>query len=223
MGRRVWVIRGGEENSLADDFVAGGYVAVGYPDIPDGRSVDRYDVTERLRLKGWTVPEARAEMFALFVHQVRAGDLVVLPDTSRRDVVLGRVDGDYEFLAHLSPDDHRHRRPVSWFGRHEVNLLPEACRDLSRQRQVLTERSSPVLLAHLESVERGELGRDAQETERPRAPRAPSAPRALRVRAAAPPRTPKATPPEGRRCSECFLVKAPDLFPDGGDVCVDCC
>jgi hypothetical protein len=220
----VWVVRAGEDGHLVDEFVDGGYIALEYPDVPDGRGVDRYDVTERLRMKGWTSPEVRAELFAQFVHQMRPGHLVVLPDTARRDVVIGRVEGDYEFVGHLSADDHRHRREVVWLGRHGVDALPEAVRDLTRQRAVLAERSA--LLAHAEAVERGELGRDATDTERPVTPRAPRAPRAPSVRAPRAPKVvkpPKAEPPAGKRCSECFLLKPPALFPDGGDVCADCC
>jgi hypothetical protein len=217
----VWVVRAGEDGNLVDAFVDGGYVALEYPDVPDGRAVDAYDITERLRGKGWTSPETRAELFALFVHQMRPSHLVVLPDTARRDVVIGRVDGDYEFLAHLDPDDHRHRRQVTWLARHGVDDLPESVRDLTRQRSVLVERSA--LLAHVEAVERGELGRDAHDTARPtvaRTPRTPSAPRAPRAPKVVKPV--KAAPPAGRRCGECFLVKPPALFPDGGEVCADC-
>lgn len=218
--RRVWVIRGGEENHLVDDFVAGGVIGVGYPDVPDGTTVDRYDVTERLRAKGWTNPEARAELLQLFVHQVRPGHLVVMPDTARREVVIGRIEGDYEFRYDLSPDEHRHRRPVTWLGRHAAGLLPESCRDLTRQRTALAERSTPALIAHAEGVERGEIGRDPLETT---APSTPAAPRAARTRATSPTPKPKQpAPPQGAVCDGCFLRKSADLFPDGGTLCVDC-
>lgn len=215
--RRAWVIRGGEDNRLVDEFVGGGYVAVGYADIPDGRGVDRYEVAERLRAKGWTVPEARAEMFAQFVHQVGSGHVVVLPDTPRREVVIGVVDGDYEFHPDVDPDAYRHRRPVRWLARHAVDLLPSALRDITRQRQTLTERSTPALVEHAEAVERGELGRDPLDLAPVPAPRAtrPSSPRTPK-----PP--PKAEPPPGKRCDECFLVKPPSLFPVDGSTCVDC-
>ena len=213
----MWVIRGGDEADLVDAFVDGGYIAVEYPDITDGRTVDTYDVTERLRARGWTVPEARAEMFEQFVHRIGIGDLVVLPDTSRREVVVGRVDGAYTFHGSLDPDSHRHRRAVTWVGRHAVGLLPESARDVTRQRTALTERSSAALLAHVEAVERGEVGRDPRQLVAPTPARTTRQPRAARATAA-----PKAAPPSGKSCSSCFLVKALDLFPAGGDVCVDC-
>jgi hypothetical protein len=215
----VWVIRGGEDNALVDDFVAGGYIAVEYPDVPDGRYVDTYDVTERLRERGWTVPEARAEMFEQFVHRIGVGDLVVLPDPSRREVVIGRVDGSYTFHGSMSPDDHRHRRETTWVGRHPVSQLPDASRDLNRQRSTLTERSSAVLLAHIEAVERGEVGRDAHALVAPAAVRTPSSSTPRTTRAAAPA---KPAPPVGKSCTGCFQQKRLDLFPDGGDLCVDC-
>ncbi|HEX4904204.1 MAG TPA: hypothetical protein VFU93_02050 [Acidimicrobiales bacterium] len=218
--RRVWVIRGGEEHDLVDAFVDGGYIAVEYPDVTDGRTLDTYDVTERLRARGWTVPEARAEMFEQFVHRIGIGDLVVLPDTARREVVIGRVDGAYAFHGFLDPDSHRHRREVTWLGRHAVGLLPESSRDITRQRTALTERSSAALLAHAEAVERGEVGRNPSQVVAPapvRAARDPRSPRAATTKAPS-----KPAAPSGKACPSCFLVKALDLFPAGSDVCVDC-
>jgi hypothetical protein len=221
--RRVWVIRGGEETNLVDEFVAAGAIGLHFPDVPDGRSVDRYDVTERLRARGWTNPETRAEVFQQFVHQVVPGHAVLMPDPARRDVVVGLIDGDYEFRYDLDPDDHRHRRPVRWLARHGVDQLPDAHRDLSRQRTTLTERSSPALLAHIDAVERGEIGRDPTHTApAPRTPRAPRAAGAPRARS-----TPKATKPAAptmvtKTCTECFLAKPTELFPGGGAFCVDC-
>lgn len=218
--RRVWVIRGGDENGLVDAFVEGGYVAVEYPDVTDGRTVDTYDVTERLRSRGWTVPEARAEMFEQFVHRIGIGDLVVLPDPSRREVVIGRVESAYTFHAFLDPESHRHRREVTWVGRHAVSALPDASRDITRQRTTLTERSSAALLAHAEAVERGEVGRDPRQLVAPTPPRAVRQPRAPRAATAA--KSGKATPPSNRTCPGCYLQKAVGQFRDGSDLCVDC-
>lgn len=219
--RRVWVIRGGDDNGLVDAFVAGGYIAVEYPDITDGRTVDTYDVTERLRERGWTVPEARAEMFEQFVHRIGIGDLVVLPDAPRREVVIGRVEGDYAFHGFIEADQHRHRRETAWVGRHAVSVLPDAARDISRQRSTLTERTSAALLAHAEAVERGEVGRAADQLVPPapvRAARAAATPRAPRASAAA-----KAVaPPTTRTCPGCYLQKSLAQFNAGSDLCVDC-
>lgn len=217
MRRRVWIIRAGEDGSRVDELVADAVVALEYPDVGDGRSLDLYDITERLKSRGWTSPETRAELFSHFVNQVRVGDFVVMPDPPRRDVVIGRIDGDYQYAFQL--DDLCHRRGVTWLARHGTDQLPDAHRDLTRQRAVLAERSMPALVEHLERVERGELGRDPRHTESPRSPRAP---RASSPRAAAAPRPKKAVPPAGRRCNECFLVKAPEQFDGDADVCVDC-
>ena len=215
-------MRGGEENDLIDAFVEGGYIAVEYPDITDGRTVDTYDVTERLRARGWTVPEARAEMFEQFVHRIALGDLVVLPDTSRREVVVGRVDGAYAFHGFLDAESHRHRREVTWLGRHAVGLLPESSRDITRQRTLLTERSSAALLAHVESVERGEVGRDPHQLVAPAPTRTPRQPRAPRTSTAKATKAAKPTPPSDRTCPGCYLQKAVGQFRDGSDLCIDC-
>jgi len=225
--RRAWVVRGGEDNELVDRFVELGVIAIGYPDVPDGRRVDRYDITERLRERGWTSPEVRAELFVQFVHQVGSGHFVVMPDSRHGDVVIGRVAGDYEHGVALDDEDgYRHRRRVEWLGRHGRAALPSANRDLLRQRSPLVENTSPSLLAHLEAVERGEVPvREPWDVSAPPpAPRAPRAPRAsssgVRVTKAATPAPPPA--PTTRTCTSCFLTKSLDLFPGGGDTCVDC-
>jgi hypothetical protein len=218
----VWVIRGGEEANLVDEFVAAGEIGLHFPDVPDGRSVDRYDVTERLRARGWTNPETRAEVFQQFVHQVVAGHAVLMPDPARRDVVVGLVDGDYEFRYDLDPEDHRHRRPVRWLARHATDLLPAAHRDLSRQRTTLTERSSPALLAHVEAVERGEIGRDPRNTAPAPKPRATSTGTRSSTTSSRSKAAPAPAPTSTKTCTECFLTKSLDLFPGGGDLCRDC-
>lgn len=224
MRRRVWIVRAGDEGQLVDLFVDAGVIGLEYPDVPDGRRVDQYDVIERLKARGWTSPERRAEMFILFVHQVRPGHLVVLPDTARGDVVVGRVEGEYTYDSSIDLDECIHRRAVTWLGRHDRSELPPSARDLYRQRAVLTERTSPGLLEHLEKVEHGEVGRAPHELDAPRAPRAPRPPAAPRA-----PRAPKAPPKlkvpaatTTRACTSCFLAKSPDLFLGGGDTCVDC-
>ena len=219
--RRVWVLRAGEENDLVDAFVDGGYIAVEYPDITDGRTVDTYDVTERLRARGWTVPEARSEMFEQFVHRIGIGDLVVLPDTPRREVIVGRVDSAYTFHGFIDPEQHRHRREVTWLGRHASGLLPESSRDITRQRTTLTERSSAALLAHAEAVERGEVGRDPHQVVAPAPARTASTPRVPRAMSSASAAA-KPTPPTDRTCPGCYLQKSPAQFSDGSDLCVDC-
>ncbi|HYD10205.1 MAG TPA: hypothetical protein VEA78_08885, partial [Acidimicrobiales bacterium] len=188
MRRRVWIIRGGEENQLVDRFVDDGVIGLEYPDIPDGRRVDQYDVTERLKARGWTSPEKRAELFTLFVHQVRPSHLVVMPDPARGDVLVGRVEGEYEYDSRVDVDDGAHRRRVTWLARHDRRDLPAGARDVLRQRTVIVEHASADLLDHLEAVERGEVGRAPDDLHAPKPAAAPRTPRA--PKAPAPPKAP---------------------------------
>ena len=45
---RVWVIRGGDHNRLVDDFVDRGEIGLVYPQVPNVRSVDRWEIDRRL-------------------------------------------------------------------------------------------------------------------------------------------------------------------------------
>lgn len=48
-----------------------------------------------------------------FMHQIKKGDLVALPLKSRAVIVLGRVEGPYEYRTDLG-DNFHHVRPVKW-------------------------------------------------------------------------------------------------------------
>ena len=158
---RVWCIRGGEGNRLVDAFVDGGYTAVGYYLIPDGRTVTESEVAAVLRSEKRTVPERRAAMFEDFVRHVAPGDVVVMPDTPRGEVVVGRVDGPYEYRGDLPAEQYRHRRKMRWVGRHRIDDLPTAWAHLYKQRPTLQVCDAPELVTHASRVEAGELGRPA--------------------------------------------------------------
>ncbi|MFN8017411.1 MAG: hypothetical protein U0P45_04735 [Acidimicrobiales bacterium] len=222
---RVWVIRGGEQNRLVDDFVASGSVGLAYPEVPNVRTVDRWDIERRLEDTGTPNVDLHADILLAFVHEVVSGDAVVLPDPGRGEVVVGVFDGPYEHRPEVDEERGQHRRRVAWLGRHATKDLPEALQDVGRQRPALKRRDSAAFAEHLEQVRSGALGRPADQFERPRAPRAPgsaprrtSAPRA--ARASAPARPAKAEPAV-RTCPSCFQQKPVALFDEDG-ICRDC-
>lgn len=155
---RVWCIRGGEGNRLVDAFVDGGYTAGGYDLIPDGRTVTESEVAAVLRSEKGTVPERRAAMFEDFVRHV-----VVMPDTPRGEVVVGRVDRPYEYRGDLPAEQYRHRRKVRWVGRHRIDYLPTAWAHLYKQRPTLQSYDAPELVTQAARVVAGEFGRPASD------------------------------------------------------------
>ena len=208
-GARVWVIRDGEDNRLVDEFVDNGVTGVGYPTVPDGRTVAHAEVAALLRADNRTVPERRAAMFEDFVRGLALGDVVVMPDTPRGEVVIGRVTGFYEYRADIPLDRYRHRRSVRWLGRHRIDDLPQAWRHLYKQRATLQEYAAPELIRHADRVEAGDLGRPVGDRRTGRSSRraAPQARTAAQLE---------------RRCpGPCQTMRPVAQFRDQ-DLCPDC-
>ena len=182
---RAWIIRAGEGGAHVDEFVDQGVVALGYDAIDDLRRMDRWDIERALERVGISPPDAHATILISFLHEVLSGDLVVMPDSSRGEVVVGVVDGPYDFVPGRDEDDHPHRRKVEWLARHPRTDLPTVLADVQRQRVALRRVDSPSIDDHLARVRAGEVGRPADQRTAPRPPRTP--PRARREASATPP------------------------------------
>ena len=214
----VWVIRGGERNRLVQTFLDAGTIGVGYPSIPDGRTVDRSKALKLLQSDpDAAAPEAQAAMFLSFVRRIEVGDVVLMPDPAAGGFPCGVVTGDYEYHDEIDPDRYRHRRPVDWRRRLPYGALPERLAHLPNQRQTLNDVPDGRLRDLALQCCRMELGEDplvrprGATTAGSRGPRAPRAPR----------RPPQATMAE-RRCTSCLVSKPAELFDAGSDWCRDC-
>jgi restriction system protein len=62
--------------------------------------------------KAGAVPVQAGQLFR-FVHEMRPGDLVVLPAKRDRRIYIGRVDGPYEYVAG-TPGGYVNQRKVTW-------------------------------------------------------------------------------------------------------------
>jgi hypothetical protein len=219
---RAWVIRGGEGGGSVDEFVDAGIIALGYDGVGDLRSLDRWTIERRLEDAGMSTIDAHADVLISFLHEVFSGDVVVMPDPSRGEVVVGVVDGPYDHATHLGPDQHRHRRRVEWIARHGRADLPPVLADVGRQRVPLRRVDSPSIDEHLARLRAGELGRPADQRTAPRvarAPRASAGPRAPRASRAAAPKKPELAT---RRCEACFQSKPVSQFDGDETLCRDC-
>lgn len=206
---RVWVIRGGEKNRLVDDFVDNGVIGVGYFAVPDGSTLTPSEVYELLMAEGTSgIPVRHASMFVHFVRTMTEGDVVLMPDTPRGDVVVGEIAGPYAYHDHLPVERYRHRRPVRWLGRVGVDELPRGREVLHKQRSTLLEISfADDILALAQRVRSGALGRPPERRSRRRG--AYVRPGVVGGRAE-------------RVCPGCGLLKPVSQFGDGGERCVDC-
>ncbi|HRW36447.1 MAG: hypothetical protein KDB04_13390 [Acidimicrobiales bacterium] len=227
---RAWIIRAGEGGAHVDEFVDQGIVALGYDAVDDLRRMDRWDIERALERVGISPPDAHATILISFLHEVLSGDLVVMPDSSRGEVVVGVVDGPYDFVPGRDEDDHPHRRKVEWLARHPRTDLPTVLADVQRQRVALRRVDSPSIDDHLARVRAGEVGRPADQRTAPRPPRTPratssSAPRAPRSSSGSSSRarvTPRKAEVATRRCEACFQTKPVTQFDGDDPLCRDC-
>lgn len=115
---RAWLVRAGRygENELL--ALDAGIVVVGWSQLRDlAEASSREELAELLRE---TYPTARpatlrnhlAQLWA-FRDTMAVGDLVALPLKTAGSVAIGRITGDYTYLADLPPTA-RHLRTVNW-------------------------------------------------------------------------------------------------------------
>ena len=215
----VWVIRGGDRHRMVQAFLDEGVVGVPFPELPDGRTLDRAAALRLLEPdREAPPPEAEAAMFLSFVRRVQVGDVVLMPDPAAGGFPCGVVAGDYEFHDELAPDRCRHRRPVEWRRRLPYDALPERLVHLPNQRHPIHDVPDGRLRDLALRCCNLELGDDPLDRPRGAVPVSRSgAPR----RSRAPRRPPKAKIEE-RRCANCLVSKPAELFEDGGDWCRDC-
>ena len=215
----VWGIRGGEDNRLVDRFLDGGYTAVGFYELGDGRRMERHLVLRTLERA--EVPDApgAAARFHTFVQAISIGDPVLMPDAGRKEIVVGIVEGDYEFHESIPPAEYRHRRAVRWIGRHDRDELPAAWVDLYKQRPAIKRYEARALTEHVAAVEAGEVGRPA--TQRSLGRVRSSSGGTTTTRAPRAPRAPKPPPRQLRTCPSCGFNLNLTVF-EGQDLCRDC-
>jgi predicted Mrr-cat superfamily restriction endonuclease len=137
----VWLVRAGEESRHAARFAASSVIAVGWRNIDglrDLRGLSEADVLRLLRVAPTlSSPEADAGELLAFRDDIGVGDVVVTPDATQRDVLVGEVTGDYEYLDPSPAGDYRHVRTVNWFGRWDRDLLPDHLRRETNYRRTL--------------------------------------------------------------------------------------
>lgn len=111
----IWGLHN-DEPSL--DLLNGGFVSIGWDDIPDLRSIgpDKDALKNRLMAE---LPSAKpgaipvwAGVLMRFAFKIEIGDYIVYPHKADSTLNIARVAGDYYYEA--DAPTHRHRRPVEW-------------------------------------------------------------------------------------------------------------
>lgn len=208
--RVLWLVRSGEGGEVVDECVANNVAAVGYPTVGDVRERTPAQVLEELmRATNRTDFETLAQRLLDFAERMSDGEHIVTSDGARRQLVVGRVDGPYEWRENSPIPGMRHLRPVEWLGRIDWDDLDEdAVTTLVKYPRTILEITDPVLVELGDHAEAGDLLPVTPPT---------------RVRRARSTRTPavRATRSDERLCQECFLWRNLSQFDGDSKICRD--
>lgn len=117
----IWLIRAGSHGEYEQKFIQEQRVYVTWDALDVDLAalsqrgelteamVDRYPDTKPKAIQNWV-----SQVWP-FAHEIKCGDLVVLPMKSQATIYIGEVTGDYRFEP-AGPDPFFHWRPVKWIG-----------------------------------------------------------------------------------------------------------
>lgn len=115
----IWLIRAGSHGEFEQKFIQENRVYVTW----DGLDVNLAKLTERPQLVAAMTqrnPDAKPKAILNwvsqvwpFAHEMKKGDLVVLPLKSQPAIQIGEITGDYHFES-AGPDPYFHWRTVKW-------------------------------------------------------------------------------------------------------------
>lgn len=109
---------GVHNDTLTTELVAGGFVSIGWDDLPDLRTIASgreglkialsaaYPNKKPRAIAGW------AGILSRFRDEMQVGEVVVAPYKPDSTINIGVITGDYTFDPAAAT--HRHRRPVTW-------------------------------------------------------------------------------------------------------------
>jgi predicted Mrr-cat superfamily restriction endonuclease len=209
--RVIWLVRSGEGGEVVDACVDNGFAAVGYPTVGDVRERDAAQVLQELRrATNRTDFETLAERLLDFATRMNDGDFVVTSDGSRRQLVVGRVSGPYEWRDRSPIPGMRHLRPVEWLGRIDWDDLDEdAVKAFVKYPRTVLQLTEPKMVALGDRAAAGDLlpVTPTSEVRRSRSTRALEG---------------RSSQSDQRLCPSCFLRKHPSQFNGDAEVCVEC-
>lgn len=153
--RRIWKMSLGntlgEDASIYQECLAGGYVLLGYGGAIDFTGCSsRQHVQERYAQAG-IKPENPATDYGItsvtaFVSRMQVGDLIVVSDGNFKFRAIGEVSGDYQFKPHADfPGDYSQMRAVKWLRQYQPSLPHTELLNAQFSQMTLYELRSPAL------------------------------------------------------------------------------
>jgi restriction system protein len=121
--KHVWMVRAGDNNELAEPFWAKHAVAIGWDELGDLAPLRERDEFKKRYSKAYPedspgqVPVNAGQLYR-FTREIGVGDYVLSYVKASREILIGIVEGDYEYRPGLVYEEHySHVRRVRWLKR----------------------------------------------------------------------------------------------------------
>ena len=128
---RFWGVRLGEGGKFVEHAKKGNYIAIGWTEIGSLKWLASLkNAQDKTWDKAWDKLTKQykdiykvssiavgigSSMLVNFVIEIKEGDIVLVPDMSKAKVLIGRVNGSYEYKKNWGDNcDYRNRRTVEW-------------------------------------------------------------------------------------------------------------
>ena len=208
----TWLVRCGDGARDIDEAVSRGIITVDFPEATDVTGLPVEEIAVQLATtKTRTAISRLAEMLYAFANEIDEGDAIISSDRARRQVVVGRVVGPYEWVEGDPVQLQHHTRKVVWNARWGWDDLPETVKNtvLHYQRKVLRFPDQETALNLTEEAEAS--GMPAVYSPPPR--KTPNSAIDLRLEGAS---------RNERLCSSCFIIRPLSEFREDAATCRVC-
>lgn len=131
--KHAWMVRGGNDNTLASLVYEKSAVAIGWHEMGDLSGLK-----SRQRFREWysqIYPDDSAGRVAVnagqlyrFVHEMHVGDYILTYIKDSREMLIGLLDGEYEYKPDLLDKEYPHLRRVKWSKRVSRDVFSEDAR-----------------------------------------------------------------------------------------------
>jgi restriction system protein len=156
--KHAWMVRAGNDNTLADKVELNGAVAIGWNEMGNLSDLEnraqfkiRYAEANPEDKPG-RVPVNAGQVYR-FAKEINEGDYILTYYQSSRELIIGTATGRYEFAPLLFNKDYPHIRRVNWLKRISRDVFSVAARN--SMGSILTVFS---LDDHIDEIHRVTLG-----------------------------------------------------------------
>lgn len=208
----TWLVRCGDGGRYVDEAVSGGIITVDFREATDVTGLAVEEIAVQLEgSKTRTAVSRLAEMLYAFANDIEIGDAIICSDRARRQVVVGRVTGPYEWVEETPLNQQHHTRKIEWKARWGWDDLPETVRNtvLHYQRTVLRFPDQETALLLAEKAEASGM------------PAVYAAPARRSTASSIDLRLEGASRNE-RLCTSCFIIRPRSEFREDSETCRVC-